>query len=246
MSMTMRLGPRLASTMAQLALAAALGVGASPAAAQDYPSKPIYTVCPFGPGTGADILVRFFAAKLSDVIGKTVVVDNKVGAQGNIATETVARAKPDGYTIAITPGSSTLAMAAHNSGGVVLAQVERIAERGTLNPRQVKIPGILVDCVVVATPEHHSQTYGTAYNAAYAAEMRVPQGDTLNLPMGVRKVIARRAAMELRRGNVVNLGIGMPEGVAGVAAEERIADIVTLTAEPGVIGGVPAGAYAPV
>src|SRR5262249_36541105 len=94
-------------------LAVALAVVAMPAAAQDYPTKPIYTICPFGPGTGADILVRFFAAKLGDVIGKTVVVDNKVGAQGNIATETVARAKPDGYTIAITPGSSTLAMAAH-------------------------------------------------------------------------------------------------------------------------------------
>jgi len=105
--------PRSASTLARFALAVALSVIATTAHAQDYPSKPIYTVCPFGPGTGADILVRFFAAKLSDVIGKTVVVDNKVGAQGNIATETVARAKPDGYTIAITPGSSTLAMAAH-------------------------------------------------------------------------------------------------------------------------------------
>src|SRR5215831_11209744 len=94
-------------------IAACLTVIATAAAAQDYPSKPIYTICPFGPGTGADILVRFFAAKLGDVIGKTVVVDNKVGAQGNIATETVAKAKPDGYTIAITPGSSTLAMAAH-------------------------------------------------------------------------------------------------------------------------------------
>src|SRR5262245_44801959 len=94
-------------------LVAVLAVIATPAGSQEYPSKPIYTICPFGPGTGADILVRFFAAKLGDVIGKTVVVENKVGAQGNIATETVARAKPDGYTIAITPGSSALAMAAH-------------------------------------------------------------------------------------------------------------------------------------
>jgi tripartite-type tricarboxylate transporter receptor subunit TctC len=93
--------------------AACLAIVATPAPAQDYPTKAIYTVCPFGPGTGADILVRFFAAKLSDVLGKTVVVENKVGAQGNIATEAVAKAKPDGYTIAITPGSSTLAMAAH-------------------------------------------------------------------------------------------------------------------------------------
>lgn len=94
-------------------IAICLAMIATNAAAQDYPTKPIYTICPFGPGTGADILVRFFAAKLSDQLGKTVVVDNKVGAQGNIATETVAKAKPDGYTIAITPGSSTLAMAPH-------------------------------------------------------------------------------------------------------------------------------------
>jgi tripartite-type tricarboxylate transporter receptor subunit TctC len=94
-------------------LAACLAVIATAASAQDYPTKPIYTICPFGPGTGADILVRFFAAKLSDQLGKPVVVDNKVGAQGNIATETVAKAKPDGHTIAITPGSSTLAMAPH-------------------------------------------------------------------------------------------------------------------------------------
>jgi tripartite-type tricarboxylate transporter receptor subunit TctC len=93
--------------------AAALAVIATAATAQEYPTKAIHTICPFAAGTGADILVRFLAAKLSDVIGKQVVVENKVGAQGNIATETVARAPADGYTIAITPGSSTLAMAAH-------------------------------------------------------------------------------------------------------------------------------------
>src|SRR5262245_10593490 len=94
-------------------IAACLTLIATGAPAQDYPTKPIYARCPFGPGTGAEILVRFFAAKLADQLGKPVVVDNKVGAQGNIATETVAKAKPDGYTIAITPGSSTLAMASH-------------------------------------------------------------------------------------------------------------------------------------
>jgi tripartite-type tricarboxylate transporter receptor subunit TctC len=94
-------------------IAACISVISPVAVAQDYPAKAIYTICPFGPGTGADILVRFFAAKLSDQLGKPVVVENKVGAQGNIATETVAKAKPDGYTIAITPGSSTLAMAPH-------------------------------------------------------------------------------------------------------------------------------------
>ena len=154
-------------------------------------------------------------------------------------------ADPDGNITmereALTLEMLSIAMAAHNNGGLVIVQVERIAERRTLNPRQVKIPGILVDCVVVAPPEHHQQTFGTVYSAGFAGEMRVPASDAETIALGVRKVIARRAAMELRSNSVVNLGIGMPEGVASVAAEEKMADLITLTAEPGVIGGIPAG-----
>ncbi|MBS1172157.1 MAG: acyl CoA:acetate/3-ketoacid CoA transferase [Proteobacteria bacterium] len=142
---------------------------------------------------------------------------------------------------ALTLEALAIAMAAHNSDGIVIVQVERIAERGSLNPRQVKIPGVLVDCVVVAEdPKHHMQTFVEQYNPGYSGEIRVPLASIAPIPLDERKVIARRAALELKANSVVNLGIGMPEGVSAVANEEKILDLMTLTAEPGVIGGMPA------
>jgi propionate CoA-transferase len=124
----------------------------------------------------------------------------------------------------------------------VIAQVERIAERGTLNPKLVKVAGVMVDAIVVAEKaEYQQQTFIEPYNPAFSGELRVPVSAIAPIPLDERKIIARRAAMELQVGSVVNLGIGMPEGIAAVAAEEEVFNLLTLTAEPGVIGGIPAG-----
>jgi propionate CoA-transferase len=142
---------------------------------------------------------------------------------------------------ALTLDNLAMAMAAKNSGGFVIVQVERIAAANSLNPREVQIPGILVDCVVVADPENHVQTYGTVYSHAFSGRQRVPMDRVEPLALDERKVIARRCAFELPPGGVVNLGIGMPEGVAAVAIEEHMLKYLTLTAEPGIIGGMPQG-----
>ena len=153
-------------------------------------------------------------------------------------------ADPEGNIImdreSLTLDTLAIAMAANNNGGLVIAQVEYVADAGSFNARRVKVPGTLVDCVVIAQPDQHLQSLAAPHhNFAYSSEARVPLGQMEPMPMDERKIIARRASFELVPNAVVNLGVGMPEGVAGVANEEKIVKFMTLTTEPGVIGGVP-------
>ncbi len=135
----------------------------------------------------------------------------------------------------------SIAQAVTNSGGTVIVQVEKVVENGSLHPHQVKIPGIYVDAVVVAEAENHMQTFAEQFNPAYCGDIRMPLDGIEPMKLNERKMIARRAAMELVPNSKVNLGIGVPEGVAAVANEEGCGDQMVLTVEAGPIGGVPAG-----
>ena len=142
---------------------------------------------------------------------------------------------------AITLDATSMAQAAKNSGGIVIVQVEKVVAKGSLDPRKVKIPGIYVDAIVIASSENHMQTFGESFNPAYCGDTKVPVDSIEPLPLNERKIIARRCAKELAPNAVTNLGIGIPEGIAIVANEEGITDQMTLTVEPGGVGGVPAG-----
>ncbi len=134
----------------------------------------------------------------------------------------------------------SIAQAARACGGIVIAQVEAVVQAGSLHPKSVKVPGFLVDYVVVAEPRNHKQTITTQFNPALSGDVRVPMNAVPALPLDERKVIARRAAMELRPGAITNLGIGIPAGIPAVAAEEGVAQLLSLSVECGVNGGVPA------
>ena len=137
--------------------------------------------------------------------------------------------------------ATSLAQCAKNNGGKVFVQVEKVVANGSLDPRKVKIPGIYVDGVIIAEGDDNAQIYKQDYDGSMTGDFRVPLGSLEPPVLDAKKIIARRAAMELENDVVVNLGIGVPEFVSAVANEEGIGDKMTLTVEAGPVGGVPQG-----
>lgn len=141
---------------------------------------------------------------------------------------------------ALTGLEMEMAAAVHNSGGIVIVQVKDVVERGSIHPRRVRIHSAMVDYVVKAEPENHVQCYALDRECLeLCGEVRRPVDAIPPMPLGIRKVIARRGAMELCPDVVINLGIGIPSGVGSVANEEGMASRTTLSLESGPIGGVP-------
>ena len=134
-------------------------------------------------------------------------------------------------------GAMEMALAAHNNGGVVIAQVRRIAQNGTIRPHDVRVPGILVDAIVEA-PEM-LQTTATLYDPAISGELIRPLDTFALSEFGVGKVIARRVAQDLKSGWAVNVGFGISANVPRILIEEGLHGNVTWVIEQGAVGGVP-------
>ena len=128
--------------------------------------------------------------------------------------------------------------AVHNNGGTVIFQVEKVVKRNTLDPRTIVVHKSAVDYIVLSAPGEHLQSYAIPeYRPELVGEIRVPSAQVEPIPMDLRKVIARRAAMEIKKGSLVNLGLGISEGISMVAAEEGVTDEFTLSIETGILGG---------
>jgi propionate CoA-transferase len=169
----------------------------------------------------------FYASFKVDV---AIIRGTTADENGNLTVE------DEGALFEILP----LAQATKNCGGIVIAEVEYVAKAGTLNPKDVRVPGVLIDHIVVSSPGNHRQSVLTQYNPAFSGASREPLGNVPPMALNERLIIARRAAMELMPSCSVNLGVGVPQGIASVAAEEGVSDLMTMTSETGTIGGVPA------
>ena len=185
-------------------------------------------------------------SRTTEPLVSVVEVDGREYLLYRAPTPTIAllrgtTADEDGYVSmeheATTREDLSIAQAVHNAGGTVVCQVKRLARRGSIHPQMVRIPGFLVDHLVLE-PEQ-MQTYATRYDASRSGEMPMPISSLRPDRLTEKRVIARRAAFELRRGDVVNLGVGVSAMIPNVAAEEGFEDQITLTVESGVVGGVP-------
>jgi propionate CoA-transferase len=135
-----------------------------------------------------------------------------------------------------------MAIAVHNNGGIVIAEVEKVVAGGSLDPRNVVVHGVMVDYVVEASVEKNCHTWTSpAYRPELSGEIAIPLDAIPVMKLDHRKVCGRRGAFELKKGKLVNLGIGIPDAVAAVANEEGFAGDITLSIESGVLGGVPLG-----
>ena len=152
---------------------------------------------------------------------------------GNISTE------KEPYNLEML----TLAQAVRANGGKVFVEVERIVDVGEINPHMVKVPGIYVDYIVVSEhPENRMYSTGDYYNPYTSGEKRMkidPSEEQALIPFDFKKVLLRRAAMEIRPNIYANFGLGMPQSVGGIIAEEGCSDYLTMVSESGCIGGVP-------
>lgn len=137
--------------------------------------------------------------------------------------------------------ATTLAQACKASGGTVIVQVKQIVKAGSLDPKLVKIPGIYVDALVLGIPKDHEQSIGTYYDPSISGETHIYIEKKSEMELDSKKIIARRASLELQRNAVINLGIGVPEHIAAVAVEENIDEDLTLTIESGIVGGIALG-----
>ncbi|GAA0724617.1 acyl CoA:acetate/3-ketoacid CoA transferase [Clostridium malenominatum] len=135
----------------------------------------------------------------------------------------------------------TMAEATKNSGGIVIAQVDRVTEYGTLDPHRVRVHSHLVDYVVIGKPENSPQSFlFKDFVPEWTGQIKRPLDSFEKTDLNERKICGRRSILEIKKNMLVNLGIGVPEAVASVASEEGISDKFTLTIESGVMGGVPA------
>ena len=185
-------------------------------------------------------------SRTTEPLVSVVEVDEREYLLYRAPTPTIAllrgtTADEDGYISmeheATTREDLSIAQAVHNAGGTVVCQVKRLTLRRSIHPQMVRIPGFLVDHLVLE-PEQ-MQTYATRYDASRSGEMPMPISSLRPDPLTEKRVIARRAAFELRGGDVVNLGVGVSAMIPNVAAEEGFEDQITLTVESGVVGGVP-------